>query len=223
MLLKFTSQDMFNTALVDVATGKPAFHLSTNVVPGPSSGPVRRQTEIHDGGAIIGTIGWVGLVPHITLLDETVGGLVELFAANTIQIIPKEISIPTRFDTEYLWTATPDSIYLLDYDSDTRQAQLHPHAPALKDDCTRRSPGAAPRTSSSRSTPSASRRPVEILVSLLMLDILRRGRFGLPQVRVRPAVAPPGDVVPASAPVAIPSEAGCAYVSPALSLSLFGR
>ncbi|KAJ7137660.1 hypothetical protein C8R44DRAFT_765872 [Mycena epipterygia] len=188
MLLKFTSQDLFDTTLVDVATGQPAFHLATTVVPGPSSGPVRRQTEIRDGlGAIVGTISWLGRVPqNITLLDESVGGLVDLFASDTIQFIPKEISIPTRFDTEYLWTATPDALYLLDYDSDTRQAQLHTHAPALKSThAPIPSRGAAYLELAPH--PLGLAPPVEILVSLLMLDILRRGRFGLPPY----AFAPP--------------------------------
>ncbi|KAJ7272070.1 hypothetical protein B0H12DRAFT_677655 [Mycena haematopus] len=188
MLLKFTSEDLFDTALVDVVTGQPAFRLSTAVIAGPSSGLVRRHTEIRDGaGTIVATISWVGRVPEtITLLDESVGGLVDLFASSSIQFIPKEISLPTRFDTEWLWTATPDSLYLLDYDSDTRMAQLHPHAPALK---ATHAPipghGAAYLELSPHPLGLAS--PVEILVSLLMLDILRRGRFGL----VPYAFAPP--------------------------------
>ncbi|KAJ7444822.1 hypothetical protein FB451DRAFT_1104511 [Mycena latifolia] len=181
MLLKSTSQDLFNTALVDVSTGQPAFHLSTNVVPGPSSGPVRRQTEIHDGdGIVVGMIDWVGRMPQNILLgDESVGGLVDLFGSDTIQFIPKEISIPTRFDTEYIWTATPDSLYLLDYDSDKRQAQLHTHAPALKSTHAP-IPGRGAAYLELSPHPLGLAPPVEILVSLLMLDILRRGRFGLP-------------------------------------------
>ncbi|KAJ7685456.1 hypothetical protein DFH06DRAFT_1158555 [Mycena polygramma] len=180
MLLKFTSEDLFDTALIDVATGHPAFTLSTSVVPGPSSGPIRRETEIRDGaGTIAGTIEWVGRVPRaITLLDESVGGLVDLFASDSIQFIPKEISIPTRFDTEYLWTATPDSLYLLDYDSETRMAQLHMHAPALK--ATHAPiPGRGAAYLEVSPHPLGLAPAVEILVSLLMLDILRRGRFGL--------------------------------------------
>ncbi|KAJ7085785.1 hypothetical protein B0H15DRAFT_782882 [Mycena belliarum] len=181
MLLKFTSQDLFNAALVDVSTGKPVFHLSTNVVPGPSSGPVRRHTEISDGeGAIVGSVGWIGRVPHdIVLGDETVGGLVDLFASTTLQFIPKEISIPTRFDTEYVWTATPETLYLLDYDSDTRQAELHMHAPAFKSKHAP-IPGRGATYLELSPHPLGLAPPVEIIVSLLMLDILRRGRFGLP-------------------------------------------
>ncbi|KAJ7286125.1 hypothetical protein C8J57DRAFT_1663878 [Mycena rebaudengoi] len=166
MLLKFTSQDMFNTTLVDVSTGVPVFHLATAVMPGPSSskGPCR--------------------VPrHITVLDESVGGLIELFGTETVQFIPKELTIPTRFDTEYLWTATPSSLYLLDYDSDERRAQLHLHAPTSQPThvCAR-SAGfleLAPH-------PHGLAPPVEILVSLLLLDILRRGRFGLPAYEFAP-------------------------------------
>ncbi|KAJ7172242.1 hypothetical protein C8R46DRAFT_1216096 [Mycena filopes] len=188
MLLKFTSQDLFDTTLVDVANGQLVFRLSTTIVAGPSSGPVRRQTEIQDSiGAVVGTIGWSDRVPQlITLLDETVGGLVDLFASNTIQFIPKELSIPTRFDTEYVWTATPDSLHLLDYDSDTRMAQLYMHAPAFK--ATHAPiPGRGAAYLELSPHPLGLAPPVEILVSLLMLDILRRGRFGLPAY----AFAPP--------------------------------
>ncbi|KAJ6624556.1 hypothetical protein B0H10DRAFT_727669 [Mycena sp. CBHHK59/15] len=183
MLLKFTSQDMFDTALVDVSTGQTAFRLVTDVISGPSSSaaPVRRQTEIRDGAdALLGTIDWIGRVPdNIHLLGEHIGGLVNLFASNTIQFIPKEISIPTRFDTEYLWTATPDALYLLDYDSDTRKAQLHTHAPALKQTHPP-VPGRGATYLELAPDPLSLAPPVEILVSLLMLDILRRGRFRLP-------------------------------------------
>ncbi|KAK7037977.1 hypothetical protein R3P38DRAFT_2903729 [Favolaschia claudopus] len=182
MLLKFTSQDLFNTALVDVATTQPVFHLSTNVLTaGPSSGKLCRETEISDAaGRVVATIEWMGRVPQkITLFDECVGGLVDLFASNTVQIIPKQISIATRFDTEYFWTATPDSVYLLDYDSNTRMAQLHIRAPALK-------ATHAPISGRGSTYLELSPHPqnlasqVEILVSLLMMDILRRGRFDLP-------------------------------------------
>ncbi|KAJ7744949.1 hypothetical protein DFH07DRAFT_833977 [Mycena maculata] len=188
MLLKFTSQDFLNTTLVDVATGHPAFQLATTIVAGPSSGPVRRQTEIRDRlDKVVGTIGWMGRVPQdITLLDEHVGGLVDLFASNTIQFIPKEMSIPTRFDTEYLWTATPEELYLLDFDSATRMAELHVHSPALR--ATHKPiPGRGAAYLELSAHPLGLAPPVEILVSLLMFDILRRGRFGLP----RYAFAPP--------------------------------
>ncbi|KAJ7510158.1 hypothetical protein B0H11DRAFT_1790378 [Mycena galericulata] len=181
MLLKFTSQDFFNTTLVDVATGLPAFQLATTILPGPSSGPIRRQTEIRDRlDRTAGTIGWVGRVPQdITLLDETVGGLVDLFASSTIQFIPKELTIPTRFDTEYLWTATPEELYLLDYDSDRRMAELHMHSAAFRS-THKPIPGRGAAYLELSTHPLGLAPPVEILVSLLMLDILRRGRFGLP-------------------------------------------
>ncbi|KAJ7219566.1 hypothetical protein GGX14DRAFT_592775 [Mycena pura] len=179
-LLKFTSQDIFNATLVDVATDKAAFRLTTNIIAGPSD-LARRQTEIRDGaGAVVGIIGWVGRTPHeITILDESVGGLVDLFATKTIQFIPKEISIPTRFDTEYLWTATPDSLYLLDYDSETRMAEFHVHTPSLKS-MHRQISGRGATYLELSSHPLGFASDVEILVSLLMLDILRRSRFDLP-------------------------------------------
>jgi hypothetical protein len=67
---------------------------------------------------------------------------------------------------------------LLDYDSDTRMAQLHMHAPALK--ATHAPiPGRGAAYLEISEHPLGLAPPVEILVSLLMLDILRRGRFGL--------------------------------------------
>lgn len=74
---------------------------------------------------------------------------------------------------------------LLDYDSDTRMAELHMHAPALKaTHAPIPSRGAAYLELSEHPLGLAS--PVEILVSLLMLDILRRGRFGLPPYTFAP-------------------------------------
>ncbi|CAK5277593.1 unnamed protein product [Mycena citricolor] len=215
MLLRLTSQDLFNTTLVDNATSQPSFHLSTTIVAGPSKGPVRRRTEIHDAsGDIVGTIDWEGHVPqHIVLLDEAVGGLVDLFAAKTIALIPRELSLSTRFDTEFVWTATPEEVFLLDIDSGNRMAELHPPRSSLpsltfplrtakpKQSSLGSSVTSLSATSTSadstllpRGTPfvSLTSHPhglasdVELLVSLLMLDILRRGRFQLPAYRFGP-------------------------------------
>ncbi|KAJ7074186.1 hypothetical protein C8F01DRAFT_1099549 [Mycena amicta] len=188
MRLKFTASDPFNTALVDMSTGHVAFYLATSIVAGCAVyEPVRRQTEIRDAaGLVVGAIGWSGRVPHqITILDEQVGGLVDLFATKTLQLLPKELSIPTRFDTEYIWTATPETVYLFDVDSEQRMARLHTHTPSLKSTHFPISGrGAAYLELSSHPLGLVS--DVEVIISLLMLDILRRGRFRLPPYTFTP-------------------------------------
>ncbi|KAG6854555.1 hypothetical protein C0991_004891 [Blastosporella zonata] len=136
MLLKFTSADMFNTALIDVSTGERAYDIVTVLEPptadkaqppsesAESSLDVtsneRRHTCIRDAsGSSLVSISWNGRRPDISILDEKVGQLTDLFGSSTVKFMPKCLVVPTRFDTEYVWTATPDSLTLLDYDSDT--------------------------------------------------------------------------------------------------------
>lgn len=91
----------------------------------------RRQTTITNAsGDILANISWNGRRPDITIADEKVGALTDLFGSSTVRFMcvssfstflllaltlakcprPKILAIPTRFDTEYVWTATPDSL-----------------------------------------------------------------------------------------------------------------
>jgi len=137
MLLRFSAADMLNSALIDVSSGERVYEISTVLLSSnedittsgsgncasasqPSAREEQRQTLIKDAhGATVVSVTWNGRHPEITILDEEVGGLHNLFGSSTVRFMPKMLLIPTRFDTEYVWTATGDSLTLHDYDSDT--------------------------------------------------------------------------------------------------------
>ncbi|TFK30185.1 hypothetical protein FA15DRAFT_663567 [Coprinopsis marcescibilis] len=192
-----------------------------------------RRTQISDAsGNVLVDVSWKGRRPDITICDEKIGGLADLFGSSAVRFMPKVLAIPTRFDTEYVWQATADSLFLFDYDTDSMKGSLHqnciripgplksskskqsaPPTPALKrkpsklhifssksdahlsatNDCEFVS---SPSSPSPKSTFLPAHLPglgsnylefeshplaldVEIILSFLMMEILRRGRFSL--------------------------------------------
>lgn len=129
MLLKFTAADMFNTRLVDVATGDIAYDIETVLMISPdvpesfpsspkagsqalssnafassskSASPLqhkqhstsedtsykRRRTKIKDTvGNVVADIIWNGRKPDITIGDEKVGALTDLFGSSTVRFL----------------------------------------------------------------------------------------------------------------------------------------
>lgn len=108
MLLKFTTVDMLNTALIDVSTGQRVYDIATILLPPPSEAekevasvasaeesPVAssssqecRHTSITDSsGNSIVSISWSGRHPDITILDEKIGGLTDLFGSTTVRFM----------------------------------------------------------------------------------------------------------------------------------------
>ncbi|KAF9469340.1 hypothetical protein BDZ94DRAFT_1152278 [Collybia nuda] len=257
MLLKFTTVDMLNTALVDVSTGLRVYDIATVLLPpcteaekeidftsvnetpvASSSSLECRHTRITDScGNSLVSISWSGRHPDITILDEKIGGLTDLFGSTTVRFMPKILAIPTRFDTEYIWTATPNSLTLFDYDSDAIKGTFYQnsirlpasfktknktpsfqHAPSSSSLsppsltasnssstsssalCSASFSSLAPQPPPHTDTPKSSFIPtrlpglggnylefsshplahdVEIIISFLMMEILRRGRFAL--------------------------------------------
>ncbi|KAF8163571.1 hypothetical protein B0H34DRAFT_857025 [Crassisporium funariophilum] len=191
----------------------------------------RRQTKITDAtGNVVAEVIWKGRRPDITIGDEKIGALTDLFGSSTVRFMPKILAIPTRFDTEYIWTATPDSLTLFDYDAEAVRGTFHQNAIRIatpykshKFNLTSspnrglRSPSkplltasdlpSAFSSSSSIGTPVPEPKvlkpkfipthlpglgsnylefashplaqDVEIILSFLMMEILRRGRFSL--------------------------------------------
>ncbi|PPQ93258.1 hypothetical protein CVT25_015256 [Psilocybe cyanescens] len=267
MLLKFSSADMLNTTLLDIATGQCAYHIVTIPISAPvlpeeqtslsdiasSSNPRsptvvgsspsflkkrspsfssdtfqsvedRRTTITGATGTTLAEVSWKGRRPTISIDGEKVGALTDLFGSTTVRFMPKILAIPTRFDTEYVWTATADSLTLFDYDTETVKGSFHqnvvrlpmvtkgskfkllsskksrisskstdplspPLSPSLTEDL-------EPDEETSKSTFIATGVPglgsnyleftshplahdVEIILSFLMMEILRRGRFSL--------------------------------------------
>ncbi|KAF5358413.1 hypothetical protein D9756_001295 [Leucocoprinus leucothites] len=165
MLLKFTTTDMFNTLLIDVASGERTYEINTVSVSGPleKSRPLLeplsssktaapseeffpakeyyatpephdpsvsyRQTEIRDAsGTVVAEVQWEGRHPHITIDGQKVGGLNDLFGASTVRFMPKILAIPTKYDPDYVWTATADSLTLVDYATDEIKGTFHQNA-----------------------------------------------------------------------------------------------
>ncbi|KAF9484663.1 hypothetical protein BDN70DRAFT_81954 [Pholiota conissans] len=89
----------------------------------------QRQTTITDAtGKVVANIAWNGRRPDIEIGDEKIGALTDLFGSSTVRFMPKILAIPTRFDTEYVWTATADSLTLYDYDTETVKGSFHQNA-----------------------------------------------------------------------------------------------
>ncbi|KAF9036639.1 hypothetical protein BJ165DRAFT_1504836 [Panaeolus papilionaceus] len=195
---------------------KPAADVPSDVI--------YRKTTVRDGeGNVVAQMHWTGRRPSITIGDEKIGGLTDLFGSTTVPFMPKVMTIPTRFDTEYIWTATADSLTLLDYDSETVKGTFHQNVvrvPAplkgLKSKPSRSALSSPSKpsvfssySSSSLSSTSVSEpkqtlhsvfipthipgigsnylefdshplaQDVEIIISFLMMEIVRRGRFSL--------------------------------------------
>lgn len=164
MLLKFTTTDMFNTSLVNVATGERTYEITTvsipckpeKLTPPPGSFsssktaedsddfcPIKeypavsekqekdvpyRRTQIRDpSGHVAVEVQWEGRHPNITIDGEEVGGLDDLFGTSSVRFMyaqfrmilsfiahlklrPKILAIPTKYDSNYVWTATADSL-----------------------------------------------------------------------------------------------------------------
>lgn len=162
MLLKFTTTNMFNTFLIDVATGERAYEINTISISSPPAKPkplseplsssktsassqelfpvkdhytaleshtpdaIFRQTQVRDAvGAIIAEIQWEGRCPHFTINGQKVGGLNDLFGTSSVRFMPKILAIPTKYDPDYIWTATQDSLKLVDYATDEVKGTFH--------------------------------------------------------------------------------------------------
>lgn len=100
MLLKFTSLDMLNTSLVNSTTGKLTYKIITSVKADSSTSSVSsdlasedaaqvlRTTHISDpSGKILANIAWTGRRPDITIGDEKIGALTDLFEASSTKIL----------------------------------------------------------------------------------------------------------------------------------------
>ena len=110
MLLRFTTADMLNTALIEVASGARVYSIVT--VPAESgivsqtkefsactscsekfsSAPPlrckrRRTTVMDSSGQPVASMIWNGRHPDITIGEEHVGGLTDLFGSSTVRFM----------------------------------------------------------------------------------------------------------------------------------------
>ncbi|KAF8197575.1 hypothetical protein BJ912DRAFT_953884, partial [Pholiota molesta] len=230
MLFKFTAPDMLNTSLVDVATGERAYNIVTVLShprhplrtwppnspliassserttflkkSAPAPNPADHITDA--AGKVVANITWTGRRPNITIGDENIG-LLLIFSALRL---PKILAIPTRFDTEYVWTATADSLTVCSFHQNTiripssskvskpklsspskfrlsspstnflSSTSTKSTFPAISEDS--ENEPKVPEPTKSTFIPTRLPGDIEIILSFLMMEILRRGDFRLP-------------------------------------------
>nr|VWP00643.1 N/A [Ganoderma boninense] len=131
MLLKVTSPDIHNTALLDCATNEVLYRTTTSPVPpGLSPGPSRSRTSLASSnrsyeklpacdlhttavldpdGDTVAEIVWEGHnATIIRIQDEELRGTTELFDAAFARVLPDETILPTRM--EYTWRITAEGL-----------------------------------------------------------------------------------------------------------------
>ncbi|KAF8891297.1 hypothetical protein BD779DRAFT_1514472 [Infundibulicybe gibba] len=153
--------------------------------PPPPPDAEYRHTNITDASGIsIATISWTGRQPDISIGDEKVGALNNLFGSSTVRFMPKILAIPTRFDSNHIWTATPTSLTLFDYSTESIRGTFHQNIIRIPSKTSPTStflhthlPGLGSNYLEFEPHPLAE--PVEIIISFLMMEVLRRGRFSL--------------------------------------------
>ncbi|CDO76428.1 hypothetical protein BN946_scf184781.g5 [Trametes cinnabarina] len=138
MLLKLTSLDIRDTALVDCASDGILYRTCTSVPSSSrsrssstssisswgSSSRSREKLPQHDEctttlldceGDPVAEIVWEGRhASTIKIQEEVLKGTTELFDASFVRVLPDETFLPTRL--EYTWRITPETLTLLDDD-----------------------------------------------------------------------------------------------------------
>jgi len=189
--LIFSSSDMLNSTLVEPSTGALSYTIMTRPhfikgnkceIDEPLAKPLsERRTILADSkGRRLAEIGWVGLnqPTYILIGEERLETAKELFGCMGAPMSPKVFGVSTRFDTEYYWLASPESLTLLDYDANKVKGQLHsssllvgshfmPVSPML--------PGSDYLEFEQH--PLAS--DEELIVTFLLMEIMRRTRFAI--------------------------------------------
>lgn len=174
-LYQFTSVDILNTSLIDVHTGASTYQIVTSPdTPEGSSSKItqlsrsdetsaagsdgeldgaevpKRRTVIHDAaGDVVCEVAWNGRIPDITLGDEKVGPLKQLFGSTGVPfryVSPfclclttvslnlqrhNALTIPSRFNADCVWTATPNSL-VVSFSSEQRNSVILTASLALR-------------------------------------------------------------------------------------------
>ncbi|KXN91393.1 hypothetical protein AN958_00655 [Leucoagaricus sp. SymC.cos] len=101
-----------------------------HTIPEPTEQNVScRQTQIKDAsGRLVADVHWEGRHPHITIDGEEIGGLNDFFGTSSIRFMPKVLAIPTKYSPDHVWTATGDSLTLVDYSTDEVKGTFHQNA-----------------------------------------------------------------------------------------------
>ncbi|KAI0273410.1 hypothetical protein BC834DRAFT_853688 [Gloeopeniophorella convolvens] len=191
MLLKYTSPDMLNSTITDTSSGVNLFAVCTesfyttervyDPVTGTKNTCIRRRrtviTDVHQRQ--VAEIIWAGRVPlSIRLHGEMLDGVTPLFnGCESITIIPdrsSEMRVPTRLGA--MWVATRRSLELHCSTSGAIQSAFHLNSVQIGQ---RLRPAPMPGMGSPylEILDLHSAHMVEMIVSCLIMDILRRNVF----------------------------------------------
>jgi hypothetical protein len=89
---------------------------------------------------------------------------------------PKVFGVSTRFDTEYYWLVSPESLTLLDYDANEIKGRLH-HSSLLVGSHIFSIPPLLPGNGYLEFEPHPLASNEELIVTFILMEILRRSRF----------------------------------------------
>jgi len=146
----------------------------------PSTTSVTRRTVLLSvsTGRELASIGWIGLQPvDIVIGAERLGGVKELFGCMGALTSPKVFGVSTRFDTEYYWLASSDSLTLLDYDANKVKGQLFRSSVRVGSHVVPLSPLLPGTYDYLEFEPHPLASDEELIVTFILMEILRRSRF----------------------------------------------
>jgi len=175
---------MLNTSLVDSGTGTAAFSIITRRLHDDedkrgSVTPLRKTWIYNSSGRVVGEITWTGRQPtDFVVAEEPIGSLKHLFGTSVVRFLPRVLSIPTRFDSAYVWTATQHSLVLLDYETETAKGRFHYNSVRIgKRFIKTYVHGFGHNYLEFQCHPLAH--TVELIISFIIIEMVRRGRFSL--------------------------------------------
>jgi len=185
MILELVDNDLLNTRLVDVQSGRVQFRVSTRASysKGYEDGVVivaSRHTVVFDSEGVVAEIEWTGEEKKsgglVRILDDEAMNFAHLFSGHaTISDYKDQLIIPTRFG--YEWVATRE--YL-------RARSVSDRVAVLEFSDQSSSPHKSPSTSSGHGDQIRLKELqkcniVELLVGFIFINLMRRTRFNLPK------------------------------------------
>lgn len=184
MLFKFSSSDVLNSGLLDASTGKLKYSIATRphfvhvkTRYGTEMVPARRSFLLDSRGQKLASCGWtLGMQPtDIAIGREKLGGAKDLFGCMGPSSSPKVFGVSTRFDPDFYWLASPESLTLFDQNANRTRGQLH-HSSVVVGSRIVHSPFLSGNDYLEyESHPRVS--DEELIVTFILMEVLRRSRF----------------------------------------------
>jgi len=147
--------------------------------------PARRSYLLDSTGQKLASWGWtLGKQPtDIIIGQEKLSGAKDLFGCMGPSSSPKVFGVSTRFDPDFYWLASPESLTLLDQNANATRGQLH-HSSVLVGGRIVHSPLLAGNDYLEfDSHPRVA--DAELIVTFILMEVLRRSRFANTQSQSR--------------------------------------